>query len=229
MAIRLDDARIRVKLDIDKLEKDLDRVDQDREKKRKGKDKEKSRRGMRRGGGGAQTRGRGLVSTRSAIAGIAAGAGGAIAIASFLERFGPIIVREVSKLIAENFAKGGILGGIGELAKGFGIDLEKQIKEDIDKKLLPLIDDVSKVTAAVDTFSTTIEALKETADFTRNAALLGRVPGFEKLLGIMDETQQIRYQQRRFNRFLGRERVEATVLPLMNAGKETILRGFSRQ
>jgi len=224
MAIRLDDARIRVKLDIDKLEKDLDRVDQDREKKRKGKDKEKSRRGMRRGGGGAQTRGRGLVSTRSAIAGIAVGAGGVIAIASFLEKYGPLLVREGSKLIADNFAKGGLFGEIGELAEGLGIDLEKQIKEFIDEKLLPFINEVEKVTSAVDTASTKIEALKETADFARNAALLGRVPGAEKLLGVMDETQQIRYQQRRFHRFLGRERVEAAVIPLMNS-----LRGSSRQ
>jgi hypothetical protein len=237
MVVTLDDAKIQVTLDVSRIDREVDRSDRRREdkgtKKRKDeikKEVKKQTGGLSKHKSGRLTKGTRLISIQSKLAKGAATAGIAVAVLSAVEQIGPALVNSTLELIGENFATGGRFGGLGEFAKEwFDIDLEANMKAVVEEVSRPWFDKIAEWTSGIDETRAGIDAVKETANFARQAAILGRPPGFEKISSVFDDVQAARYSQLRTHRFVKRESTEAVMGAIFAKAGTSVMRYFGAQ
>lgn len=75
--------------------------------------------------------------------------------------------------------------------------------------IAPLQEQLNKLTSLTAEASAGIDATNEVLEFTRNAAILGRMPAPSNIIKLWTDTQRIRHAEREFNKFIERGRTQS--------------------
>lgn len=171
MVVRLDDARIRVILDVDKLDKDLDEADKRLDKRRRERDRDRGKRPKDRRGFGFK---------RGAIAGISV-----VALIELMER---VVLPAAIASIKE------VLKGNNVTIAGVGIKFDEIFQSALDKlfsassaALDRIIDEVFSQLEGRGLDQEVLDDLKDISNQMRRAGLIGSVKGLAGTLSDMRE------------------------------------------